>query len=84
MICSLNQSFARCHSEVDFHTNNTKVSNNVNSSLMKSLTQYEKENGQMPERLCFYSGDPHVIMHGVHSLNQPHCDRFDLLIRIAL
>jgi hypothetical protein len=53
MICSLNQSFTRCHSEVDFHTNNTEVSNNVNSSLMQSLAQYEKKNGQMPERICF-------------------------------
>jgi hypothetical protein len=30
------------------------ILDNVNSSLMKSLAQYEKENGQLPERIFFY------------------------------
>lgn len=74
MICSINSTFTRCHSEVDFHTNNTEVSNNINKSLMKGLKSYEEANGTLPERIIFYRdgvGDGQiqfVVEHEVASM----------------
>jgi aubergine-like protein len=54
LVCSLNETFTKYYSEVDYHSSNTEVSNNVNSSLMNGLVKYQQENKCLPERIFVY------------------------------
>jgi len=54
LVCSLNDTFTRYYSEVDFHSSNTEVSSNVNSSLMNGLKKYQEVNKCFPDRIFVY------------------------------
>jgi aubergine len=54
LFCSLNKTFTKYYSEVDYHSSNTEVSNNVNSSLMNGLAKYQQENKCLPVRIFIY------------------------------
>jgi aubergine len=57
LVCSLNKTFKKYYSEMDYHSRSTEVSNNVNSSLMNALAKYQQENKCLPERIFVYRGD---------------------------
>merc|ERR1712059_131182 len=74
LVASLNDSFTRYFSTVDFHRDRTEMSNQIGVMFLRALNKYREVKGSLPSRIFFYRDGvgegqvQHVLEHEVMRL----------------